>query len=232
MADLLPLGQAIDAELGEERLRRYDAAAVGERPQVATLRGGLVDQLERRLRQPGREEAEDDRRPALDREPAQAPLEVAMPFRIEVALGRELEDGVALVADDADEMSNLIPRGEPGGHRPVVGRHVGDRARRREAGRARIQRGAQLGGHYCEIVFGRRLFEGPFAHRPGAQRGVPDRGGVVETLGSRVDGVEELRERRPRPGDALGHRLGRDVLGPFEISHDQRTRVRRARVPG
>ena len=56
-----------------------------------------------------------------------------------------------------------------------------------------------------------------------------DVGGVVDALGLSVDRVEVLGERRPGPVDARRHGRPGDVLGPFEVPHDELPCLRRGR---
>ena len=48
-----------------------------------------------------------------------------------------------------------------------------------------------------------------------------DVAGVVDPLGQGLHAIEELGEGGPRPVDAGVHRLGGDVLGPFQVAHDE-----------
>jgi hypothetical protein len=195
---------------------------VGERPHVAAASEGLVDQLEGRLGQSlGGEVAEHDRCVAVDGEVAQPLEELGVLLGAEAALGRELEDGVALAADDADERLHLGPGRQSGRDGAIVGGGVCPAARRGEPGGAGAQRGPQLGGHRGEILVGGGLLERSLAHGEGAERRVTDRRGVVQPLGQPVERVEVLGEGLPGPGDALGHGLPGDVLGPFEAAHDE-----------
>ena len=70
----------------------------------------------------------------------------------------------------------------------------------RESDRPRAQGGLELVAHPREIVRVRRLVEGPFAHRPGAQRGMADVRRIVNRLREGLDRVEVLGKGLPAPG--------------------------------
>ena len=129
-------------------------------------------------------------------------------------------------AIDADERARLRPtsRGatRPGGRRTSRG------ARLREVVNPiapAAQRVVELARHQREVVVGRGLVERALAHRPRAQRRVPDVGRVVDRLRQPVDGVEVLGERLPAPLDAGRERARVDVLGALEVAHHERARV-------
>ena len=60
---------------------------------------------------------------------------------------------------------------------------------------------------------------------------MPDVGGEVDALRQSVDGVEVLGEGLEAPVDAGGQGRRIDVLGPFEVAHDQLAFVRIAPGP-
>ena len=133
----------------------------------------------------------------------------------------QFEDAGTEFAHGADEGVDLVAGREPAGDRTVVGGFVVHRDRRGEADRSSTKRGLHSRGHQREIIGVGFLGKGPFAHGPGAQGRVADVAGVVDALGRAVDEVQVLGKRLPRPVDARGHGLGRDVLGPLEVADDQ-----------
>ena len=75
--------------------------------------------------------------------------------------------------------------------------------------------------HGLKLVRRWRLRERALAHDVGPERRVPDVAGVVDALRERVDGVQELRERLPRPVDAGQHGVARDVLGALQVAEHE-----------
>jgi hypothetical protein len=58
---------------------------------------------------------------------------------------------------------------------------------------------ATRGVHRRELVVGRLAFEGLLAHGEGAQRRMPDVGGVVDSILQPVERCEIFRKRFPPP---------------------------------
>src|SRR5437773_1734452 len=75
--------------------------------------------------------------------------------------------------------------------------------------------------HRLEIVLGRLVGKGALAHDIGAQGTVAHVARVVDALGQRLQHVQELGEGLPAPFDAGLHGGAADVLGAFEIAHDE-----------
>ncbi len=90
----------------------------------------------------------------------------------------------------------------------------------------------QLALHDDQVVVGGLLLEGPLAHGPGPQGGVPDVGGEVDALVEPVDGVEVLGEGLEAPVDTGGQGGRVDVLGPLEVAHHEGPLVRSGPGPG
>ncbi len=215
-AQLLPHGETVEGELGLEREQGAQPAAVDLGEHAPAQGRRLVEQGQVLAPDVGAvapaEHAEGDGPPRLHGQVAQPEVILAqtgIAGGAVHALAGQLEDARVQLAHDADEAPHLVPGGRAARHGPAVGRLVGRRARGGEADGAGAQGVAQLALHRLEVVLGGRLIEGALAHHVGAQGGVADVAGVVDALGQRLEGVEELRVGGPLPLDARLHGLGR-----------------------
>ena len=163
-ADLLPLRQAVERQLGLERQQRAERAAVRLGEHAPARRGGLVEQRRGTCaRRPGdaapAEHAERDRPPGLHGEVAQP--------RVVLAQRRDRRRRGPTSSPASSKMPALSSPMTPtsrrtssqlasaAGHRAAVGRLVARRARGGEADGAGAERVAQLALHRAQIVLGR-----------------------------------------------------------------------------
>ena len=126
---------------------------------------------------------------------------------------RDLVHAVTAAAEHVGDREQLAFVGPRAGHRAAVGHAVQQRARRREAERARAHRLVDEVAHRGDVVVGRgRLVEAALAHRVVAHRAVADHAADVDALGQRVDRGEVLAVGLPVPGEPVEDRVGGDVL--------------------
>ena len=225
-AQVAPDRQLVERRDRLERLQDADRPAVHLEEHASAGRGRLVGQREerppvvRRFRRAEHAERHGDARIHGQRLEAVAILLDAR--RVEAGVfARDFEHAGVEFTQHADEAAHLVPVGQPAGDGLPVGRLVVARAGRGEPRGAGLDRAAYLALHGREIVGRRFVGERTLTHDVGTQRGMADVGRVVDALGEFVDRVQIFGIRRPTPRDAGVHGLGRDVLGAFQIAHDE-----------
>jgi hypothetical protein len=142
---------------------------------------------------------------------------------------RELKDTDPGILHRMHEPPNLVPRGDPGCDRAIVGRLVSGIERGGEPDGTGVERFTDRMLHDANLVLGRLALERRVPHHVRAQRGVTDVRGVVDAHRQGVERIEVLGECFPLPMDALRHRLTRDVLCAFQIADDEMALLRAGR---